>query len=51
MKRSWPLNEGFLATSNIKAPNTTPISTPVPNKPAVANPVPIIIAACTIFFF
>ena len=47
-ENNWPLNEGFLATPNIKAPNTTPIPTPAPIKPVVANPVPIILAACKI---
>ena len=42
-----PLNDGFLDTPNIKAPKTTPIPTPAPIKPVVANPVPIILAACT----
>jgi hypothetical protein len=51
-ENSWPLNEGFLDTPIISAPNTTPIPTPAPIKPVVANPVPIILAACIkIFFF
>jgi len=53
--KSWPLKEGFLATPKINAPNTTPIPTPAPINPVVANPVPIIFATCinaniTIFF-
>ena len=35
-ENNWPLSEGFLATPNIKAPNTTPIPIPAPIKPAVA---------------
>lgn len=41
-----PLNEGFLATPSIRAPKTTPIPTPAPINPVVANPVPIILDAC-----
>lgn len=44
---NWPLKEGFLATPNIRAPNTTPIPTPAPIRPVVARPVPIILADCT----
>ena len=47
-ENSCPLNEGFLATPSIRAPNTTPIPTPAPIKPVVAKPVPIILAACII---
>ena len=50
-ENSWPLNEGFLATPNINAPNTIPIPTPAPAKPIVANPDPIIFAACIILKF
>lgn len=42
------LNEGFLDTPSISAPNTTPIPTPAPVSPVVAKPVPIILAACII---
>jgi hypothetical protein len=45
---NWPLKAGFLDTPIIKAPNTTPIPTPAPINPVVANPVPIILAACII---
>ena len=31
-----PLNDGFLATPNIRAPKTTPIPTPAPISPVVA---------------
>ncbi len=37
-----PLRLGFLATPKISAPKTTPIPTPAPINPVVANPVPII---------
>ena len=47
-ENNCPLNEGFLATPNIKAPNTTPIPIPAPIKPVVAIPVPIILADCNI---
>src|SRR6185437_14060587 len=47
-ENNCPLNEGFLDTPIIKAPNTTPIPTPAPIKPVVAKPVPIILAACII---
>ena len=49
-ENNWPLKDGFLATPNIKAPNTTPIPTPAPINPVVAKPVPIILAACIIFY-
>lgn len=45
-ENNCPLNEGFLATPKIKAPNTTPIPTPAPIRPVVAIPVPIILATC-----
>jgi hypothetical protein len=48
---NWPLKEGFLATPNINAPKTTPIPIPAPIKPVVANPVPIIFAACIIYSY
>lgn len=41
-ENNCPLKDGFLATPNIKAPNTTPIPTPAPIRPVVANPVPMI---------
>lgn len=40
-ENNWFFNEGFLATPIIKHPNTTPIPTPAPAKPIVANPAPI----------
>jgi hypothetical protein len=48
-ENNWPLNDGFLATPKINAPNTTPIPTPAPIKPVVANPVPIILLLVSFF--
>ena len=47
-ENSCPLNDGFLDTPIIRAPNTTPIPIPIPApiKPVVAKPVPIIFADC-----
>jgi hypothetical protein len=45
------LNEGFLEVELIKAANTSPIPTPAPASPIVANPDPIILAAANIFLF
>ena len=50
-ENSCPLREGFLATPNIRAPKTTPIPTPAPINPVVANPVPIIFADCNLLFY
>jgi len=44
------LNEGFLEVELIKAANTSPIPTPAPASPIVANPDPMILAAANIFF-
>ena len=49
-ENNCPRIDGFLATPNIKAPNTTPIPTPAPIKPVVAKPVPIILATCIMTF-
>lgn len=46
-----PLRDGFRATPNMRAPNTTPIPTPAPINPVVAKPVPMILAACIILFY
>src|ERR1700712_4314543 len=48
-EKGCPLNEGFLATPKIRAPNITPIPSPAPIKPVVASPVPIIFVACMIY--
>ena len=34
------VKDGFLATPNMRAPKTTPVPTPAPISPVVANPVP-----------
>ena len=49
-ENNCPLNEGFLDTPIINAPKTTPIPTPAPINPVVAKPVPIIFAACIIYY-
>ena len=50
-ENNWFFNEGFLATPKIKHPNTTPIPTPAPKTPTVANPAPIIFDDCNIIFY
>lgn len=49
LTNNCPLKDGFLATPKIKDPNTTPIPTPAPIKPVLADPVPIIFAPCIIY--
>nr|WGO62008.1 ATP synthase F0 subunit c [Fusarium oxysporum] len=40
-ENNWFFKDGFLATPIIRHPNTTPIPTPAPARPIVANPAPI----------
>ena len=50
-ENNCPLNDGFLETPKISAPNTIPIPTPAPIKPVVAIPVAIIFADCIIYIY
>lgn len=45
-----PLRDGFRAKEVIKDPNTIPIPAPTPAREIVAQPAPIIFAACKVTF-